>query len=150
MDRLRQLAHLTNLNLSKNKLTNDCLSTIGQISSLRELRLADNLLKGSLPASLCDLGNLQVLDVHNNGISNLPDGLQELNHLRVLNVAGNQLKSVPMESLHLLPLIELYISRNRIGGALVPKGLRTFQTLQFLGTYCRAPIPLSCRFPHAS
>ena len=129
---LRQLVHMTNLNLSKNKLTSDCFDTITQISGLRELRLAENYLKGPLPPGICRMENLQVLDVHNNSISDLPDGLQDLIHLRVLNVAGNQLRSIPMESLSLLPLVELDLSRNRIGGTLLPAGLGTFRTLQTL------------------
>lgn len=129
---LRQLVHLTNLNLSKNKLTSDCFDTITQIKGLRELRLAENYLKGPLPQGICEMKNLQVLDVHNNSISDLPDGLQDLIHLRVLNVAGNQLRSVPIESLNLLPLIELDLSRNRIGGVLFSTGMGTFRSLQTL------------------
>ena len=128
---LRHLVHLTNLNLSKNKFTNDCLDTITRISGLRELRLAENYLKGPLPG-ICGMENLQVLDVHNNSISDLPDGLQDLIHLRVLDVAGNQLRSAPMESLSPLPLVELDLSRNRIGGTLLPAGLGTFRSLQTL------------------
>ena len=129
---LRQLKYLTNLNLSKNRLTNDCFEIITLISSLRELRLAENYLKGPLPLELCGMENLQILDMHNNSISELPDGLQDLIHLRALNVAGNQLRFAPMESLNLLPLVELDLSRNRIGGTLLPAGLRAFRSLQNL------------------
>ena len=129
---LRHLAHLTNLNLSKNRFTNMCFDTVFQISSLRELRLSDNSLEGAVLGNLCRLQSLQVLDLHNNSISDMPDDLHKLRHLRVLNMAGNRLRSVPIESLRLLPLVELDVSRNKIGAKLLPVGLEGFQSLQLL------------------
>lgn len=128
----RQLNYLTILNLSKNKLGNDCLGTISQVKTLHELRLADNNLSGALPNDLGKLDNLRTLDVHNNDISDLPDSLRDLLHLRICNVAGNKLRSVPVESLRLLPIVELDISRNRLGGTLLPEGEEGFRSLQIL------------------
>ena len=135
---LRHLVHLSHLNLSKNRLTNECFDTVIQISSLRELRLSDNSLDGAILENLCKLQNLQVLDVHNNRISDMPDDLHKLRHLRVLNMAGNRLRSVPMESLRLLPLVEIDFSRNRIGATLLPKGLEGFRNLQSLNVSSNA------------
>ena len=138
---LRHLIHLTHLNLSKNRLTNGCFDTVVQINSLRELRLSDNSLDGAVLGDLCKLENLQVLDIHNNRISDMPDNLHNLRQLRVLNMAGNRLRSVPIESLRLLPLVEIDISRNRIGATLLPKGLEGFRSLQLLNASSNA---LSC------
>ena len=135
---LRHLFQLTHLNLSKNRLTNECFDTVVQINSLRELRLSDNSLDGAVLGNLSKLENLQVLDIHNNRISDMPDNLQNLRQLRVLNMAGNRLRSVPIESLRLLPLIEIDISRNRIGATLLPKGLEGFQSLQLLNASSNA------------
>ena len=135
---LRHLVHLTHLNLSKNRLTNECFETVVQISSLRELRLSDNSLEGAILENLCKLQNLQVLDVHNNRISDIPDNLHYLRHLRVLNMAGNRLRSIPIESLRLLPLVEIDVSRNRIGATLLPKGLEGFRSLQSLNVSSNA------------
>ncbi|KAL8795184.1 MAG: hypothetical protein Q9195_002339 [Heterodermia aff. obscurata] len=138
---LRHLVHLTHLNLSKNRLTNECFNTVVQISSLRELRLSDNSLDGAVLENLYKLENLQVLDVHNNRINDMPDNLHNLRRLRVLNMAGNRLRSVPIESLCLLPLVEVDFSRNRIGATLLPKGLEGFRRLQLLNVSSNA---LSC------
>ena len=135
---LRQLAHLTHLNLSKNRLTNDCFDTVIQVTSLRELRLSDNSLEGAVLENIYRLENLQVLDVHNNRINDLPHNLHELRHLRVLNMAGNRLRSVPIESLCLLPLVEIDLSRNRIGATLLPEGLEGFRSLQLLNVSSNA------------
>lgn len=129
---LRQLAYLKTLNLSKNKLSNDCFHTLTHVETLNELRLADNDLQGVLPSDICKLKNLQILDVHNNKINELPDGLQDLLHLRILNVAGNQLRSAPMESLSNLPLVDLDLSRNRLGGLLLGTQVNGFRKLQIL------------------
>lgn len=135
---LRHLVHLTHLNLSKNRFTDDCFDTILQISSLRELRVADNSLDGAVLEDIFRLENLQVLDLHNNKISDMPDSLHNLQHLRVLNMAGNRLRSVPIESLRLLPLVEIDISRNRIGATLLPGGLEGFRSLQVLNVSSNA------------
>ena len=117
---LRRLQHLTTLNLSKNRLGNESLDIITQIKSLRELRLADNLLNGMLTPQLSKLKALEILDVSNNEITTLPPNSDEISKLRILNVAGNKLSSLPFELLVSLPLIEIDAARNRLGGALLP------------------------------
>ena len=128
---LRRLEHLTTLNLAKNRLGNQSLNVITQMGSLRELRLADNILDGILSPQLLNLRKLEILDVSNNAITTLPPNSDE-SKLRVLNVAGNKLSSLPFELLAASPLIELYASGNRLGGALFPhyvSGLRTLKIL---------------------
>lgn len=117
---LRRLEHLTTLNLSKNKLGNESLSVITQVGSLRELRLADNALNGTLTPRLSNLKNLEVIDISNNAITTLPPNSDEISKLRILNVAGNKLSSLPFELLVSLPLIEIDAARNRLGGVLFP------------------------------
>ena len=117
---LRRLEHLTTLNLAKNKLGNENLNVITQISPLRELRLAENTFDGMLTPQLSNLKKLEILDVSNNAITVLPPNIDEISKLRVLNVAGNQLSSLPFELLVSLPLIEIDAARNLLGGALFP------------------------------
>lgn len=118
----RQLLHLTILNLSKNRLSNDSIGTLSQITSLKELRIADNALKDTLPEAVYGLKELEVLDVHGNAISGLSDHLQDLGNLRILNVASNRLRSLPTEAIKHLPLIELNLGCNRLAGSLLPPG----------------------------
>ncbi|KAF7187944.1 Leucine-rich repeat-containing protein 40 [Pseudocercospora fuligena] len=119
---LRRLERLTTLNLAHNKLDNAAFDVIAQIPQLKELRLGNNNLNGSLPSSLCDLRSLEVLDVQANRLLGLPEALRELVSLRVLNVSGNQLTSLPMEALEQLPLTELDASSNALIASLFPLG----------------------------
>ena len=129
---LRRLEHLTTLNVSKNKLGNESLNVITQIGSLRELRLADNTLDGMLSPQLVNLRELEILDVSNNVITTLPPNSDEVSKLRVLNVAGNKLSSLPFEFLAAYPLIEIYASRNGLGGALFPNCVSGLRNLKIL------------------
>ena len=117
---LRRLEHLTTLNLSKNKLGNESLNVITQVGSLRELRLAENVLEGMLTPRLSNLRKLEIIDVSNNAINTLPPNSDEISKLRILNIAGNKLSALPFELLVSLPLIEIDASQNRLGGALFP------------------------------
>lgn len=128
---LRRLEHLTTLNLSKNRLGNQSLNVITQMGSLRELRLADNILDGMLSPQLLNLRKLEILDVSNNAITTLPPNSDE-SKLRILNVAGNKLSSLSFELLAAFPLIELYASGNRLGGALFPHYVSGLQILKIL------------------
>jgi Leucine-rich repeat (LRR) protein len=110
---------------------NDALETIAQISSLRELRIADNLLTGEL-TSIEQLTNLEVLDVQDNKLSVLPDEIRDMVRLRSLNVTNNQLTDLPMVELSGLPLVELFASKNKLSSTLftVPGTIMTrLQTL---------------------
>ena len=129
---LRRLEHLTMLNLSKNKLSNDSLNVITQVRSLRELRLADNVLDGMLTPQLSNLKKLEIIDVSNNAITTLPPNSDEISKLRVLNVAGNKLSSLPFELLVSLPLVEIDAARNRLGGALFPVSVSGLSDLKIL------------------
>lgn len=96
---------------------NDSLETISQISCLRELKIADNLLTGEL-TFIESLINLEVLDVSGNKLSVLPDELRQLTRLRNLNVSNNQLTELPMKELSGLPLVELVANKNKLTGTL--------------------------------
>ncbi|KAF2431281.1 L domain-like protein [Tothia fuscella] len=128
---LRMLTMLTTLNLSHNRLMNDALETIAQITSLRELKIADNLLTGEL-TSIEALHNLEVLEVQSNKLCSLPDEVCEMVKLRILNVSNNQLTDLPMNSLSKLPLVELLASNNKLAGSLFTTPATTLPRLQTL------------------
>ena len=130
---LRRLERLTTLTLSHNKLENDALDVISQISTLRDLRLGHNALSGNLPSTLCSLPKLESLDVQANRLLALPQALLELVSLKVLNVSGNQLTTLPMDAIGGLPLRELDASGNALIGSLFPPaGCAAHPTLQTL------------------
>ena len=129
---LRKLDRLTILNLSRNKITNAVLGIVGGLKTLRELRLGENALHGALPSDLCNLTALEILDVHNNSVSSLPEEVEKLSRLRVLNVSDNKLSSIPFSELVALPLIEVDVSKNRLGATLLPSSVLNFPTLRIL------------------
>lgn len=130
---LRRLERLTSLNLAHNKLENQALDIVAQIPTLRDVKLGHNALSGNLPATMCGLTHLEILDLQANRLLGLPEALRELVNLRVLNVAGNQLTALPMEAIQQLSLTDLDASNNALIGSLFPLGgesvHRTLRTL---------------------
>lgn len=129
---LTSLIRLTNINVSRNRLTNTCLDVLGQVPSLRHLQLARNSLEGALNDSVGCLVNLELLDLQDNSITNLGLALKDLTKLRNLNVAGNRLVSIPSYIFESLSLDEINAARNRIDGSLIPEGLTYLAVLRSL------------------
>ena len=129
---LRRLEHLTTLNVSSNRLSNDCLEAVTQITHLKELRFAKNILEGDFTENVKHLSDLEVLDVHDNALASLPAPLCELLHLRILDVSGNRLASLPFAALAQLPLTVIVASRNRLNGTLLPASVGELSKLQTL------------------
>ncbi|KAH8784090.1 hypothetical protein F5882DRAFT_327395 [Hyaloscypha sp. PMI_1271] len=129
---LRRLELLTALNVSNNKLANDCFSVLSQIKSLRDLKIGGNVLAGPLDASITNLQNLEVLDLQRNSITSLPEGFSELLQLRVLNINENRFTSLPFQTLRRLPLIELSAAKNNLTGTLVTADVEELPKLQIL------------------
>lgn len=95
------------------------LDMIGSISTLRELKLAENGLQGALPVALCNLASLEVLELQANQLSALPNEMGRLMQLRTLNVSENQLDMIPSEVFDLTSLVELQASKNRLTKSLL-------------------------------
>jgi Leucine-rich repeat (LRR) protein len=93
----------------------DAFDVMSKITTLRELRIAENELEGNLPANIGNLASLEVLELQNNKLASLPNEIRQLTSLRLLNVANNQLTSIPME-LFETGLIELVANKNRFEG----------------------------------
>ncbi|EEH03341.1 leucine rich repeat domain-containing protein [Histoplasma capsulatum G186AR] len=129
---LRRLQRLRSLNLSHNQLDVEAFEIITEISALTDLKLANNKLGGSLTPTIGALSKLEVLDLRENGLTELPDALSDLTTLRILNVAENQLTSIPFEALKALPLVEINAQKNRLQGHLVPASVTRLETLQIL------------------
>ncbi|KAL7622624.1 hypothetical protein AAE478_008137 [Parahypoxylon ruwenzoriense] len=130
---LRRLQLLTSLNLASNKLTNNCLEIISQLTTIRDLKLGNNLLYGRMDEDVfANLQNLEILDLHGNNISSLPDGVGKLVRLRMLNLNENAFETLPFESLSKLPLTELLARKNKLRGTLIGPGVESLPQLQIL------------------
>jgi Leucine-rich repeat (LRR) protein len=111
---------------------NDTLEIIAQITSLRELKITDNMLSGELTC-LESLHNLEILEVQSNKLSSLPEELSSLSKLRILNVSSNVLTDLPVVALSKIPtLVELLASKNKICGSLFTLAGTTMPRLQIL------------------
>ncbi|KAI1487146.1 hypothetical protein F5X96DRAFT_651502, partial [Biscogniauxia mediterranea] len=148
---LRRLELLTSLNLTSNKLTNNCLEILSQCSNLRDLKLGNNLLYGAMDDGFA-LENLEILDLHGNSISSLPLSIEKIKRLRILNLDENEFASLPFKSLSKLPLTELLVRKNKLSGTLIESGVEGLPQLQILDcssnqlTYLVAPdttVPLN-------
>ncbi|KAF9880383.1 hypothetical protein CkaCkLH20_02337 [Colletotrichum karsti] len=129
---LRQLRLLTSLNLSQNRLANNCLDVITEVTALRDLKLANNLLYGPLDPSFSKLENLEIFDLHGNNVSSLPAGIENLSRLRILNLSSNSFESLPFTNLSKLPLTELLAQKNKLSGTLIEDGVGALSNLQML------------------
>ncbi|KAF4465601.1 receptor kinase 5 precursor [Fusarium albosuccineum] len=142
---MRRLSNLTSLNLSNNRLTNNSVDTISQISCLRDLKLANNLFFGPLNSILSNLSELEILDVHGNNISALPNKIENMSRLRILNLSENSFESLPFDGLANLSLTELNLRKNKLKGTLIeePIGcLPQLHTLDASGNQLQRLVPL--------
>ncbi|KAH7311632.1 hypothetical protein B0I35DRAFT_481582 [Stachybotrys elegans] len=128
----RRLAHITSLNLSSNRLSNNSLDTIAQMTSLRDLKLAKNLLYGPLSESMANLTSLEILDIHGNNVSAMPSKASSMARLRILNLSENSFESLDFEELAQLPLTELQARKNKLSGTLIESGIDSLPNLQTL------------------
>ncbi|KAK8179226.1 hypothetical protein BC567DRAFT_177626 [Phyllosticta citribraziliensis] len=135
---LRRLENLSILNLSCNRLGNDCMQIISQIQNVRELRLSENALHGDFPDSLGSLSNLELLDLQGNKLRRLPDSLRELASLKTLHLSNNSFSDLPVEILQGLPLVDLQASKNSLSGTLFPDTVVCLPRLQTLNVSSNA------------
>ena len=117
---------------SQNRLTNNALEVISQITSLRDLKLGGNLLYGPLDPSFAKLENLEIADLHGNNISALPLNLSNMSKLRILNISENSFESLVFEPLSKLPLVELLARKNKLSGVLIEDAVSAMPNLQIL------------------
>jgi hypothetical protein len=110
--------HVTELNLSKNKLSGSIPESLGKLSKLKDLILHENQLSGSIPESLGKLSNLEVLILHENQLSgSIPESLGKLSNLEGLILHENQLSGSIPESLgNLSNLKVLLLHNNKLCG----------------------------------
>ncbi|PHH81385.1 hypothetical protein CDD82_912 [Ophiocordyceps australis] len=128
----RCLVYMTSLNLSSNRLDNDCLNILTQLTGLRELKMSKNRLCGPLSRATSKLEALEILDLHGNAISELPDTFGALSRLRILNLNDNRLESLPFSNLSAKSLTELSVKKNQLRDILINEQIDSLPMLQML------------------
>ncbi|KAJ0038277.1 hypothetical protein Pint_22562 [Pistacia integerrima] len=104
----------------KRRLTGRLSDSFGNLLHLRVLNLSHNFLKSSLPLSLFNLPNLQVLDLNSNDFYGpFPQTINFPSQFRFLNLSHNFLKgSLPSSLFHLPNLQVLDLNSNDFYGPL--------------------------------
>ncbi|KAL7202454.1 hypothetical protein ACSBR1_034012 [Camellia fascicularis] len=114
----RHRQRVTVLNLSHRKLIGSISPHIGNLSFLRELRLANNSFSHEIPPQLQHLQRLQIFTVRNNSISGeIPGNISACSNLVGLDFSRNMLVGkIPKQLGSLSKLQMIFIDRNNLTG----------------------------------
>ncbi len=126
--------HVVQLDLTDaNTLIGTIPLSIGNLTNLELLALDNNQLAGSIPAQLGSLANLQYLALGNNQLTgSIPDQLGSLTSLRELYLGENQLTgSIPASLGNLTSLYYLNLQNNQLAGN-IPTSLGNLTSLYIL------------------
>ncbi|KAE8039090.1 hypothetical protein FH972_011533 [Carpinus fangiana] len=132
---LPNIPHVKYLDLSGNSLDPSILANISwSLPSIRFIFLSSNKFYGSIPISICNATNLEVLDLSNNSISGtIPQCLIEMSDkLGVLDLRRNKLNgTIPDAFVDNCGLKTLALNQNQLQGEL-PKSLANCSSLDVL------------------
>ncbi|XP_031385601.1 LOW QUALITY PROTEIN: receptor-like protein 1 [Punica granatum] len=121
--------------LSSNSLEGDPPSYIGFIFPYSmSLNVPGNSLQGGIPSSMCQTGQLQILDVFSNRfVGELPEQLMRCQSLSYLQLSNNSLRGQVLQmAANLSRLMYLYLSNNQFSGEMSPWLLNSHPFLTFL------------------
>jgi hypothetical protein len=142
---LENLANLTYVFLSNNRLSGSIPSEMGNLENLTYLNLELNQLSGSIPPELGNLANLQTLGLNANQLSgSIPPELGNLANLQELGLTANQLSgSIPPELGNLANLTSLGLHSNQLTGSIPPElgSLANLQNLFLSSNQLSGSIP---------
>ena len=127
---------VTGLDLSGNQLAGSIPASLGNLTNLQVVALGGNQLTGSIPASLGSLTNLEWLNLSNNRLTgSIPASLSSLANLESLFFDRNQLTgSIPASLGSLANLEWLDLSINRLTGS-IPASFGNLANLEGLLLY---------------
>ncbi|XP_062171111.1 receptor-like protein 6 [Alnus glutinosa] len=133
---LRNQSFLYFLDLSNNQIDGELPTSIGQsLACTSFLSLSSNKFYGSIPRTICNATELEIIDLSNNSFSGkIPQCLIEMSgiHLEVLNLRKNKLNStIPDAFPDNCGLQTLALNKNQLEGGL-PKSLANCSWLEVL------------------
>ncbi|MFA6955712.1 MAG: hypothetical protein WC538_07560 [Thermoanaerobaculia bacterium] len=121
------------LNLGYNNLVGSIPGTLGQLPNLEVLYLPGNSLGGTIPSQLGSLSKLRVLELNSNLLTGtIPSSFASLANIEMLALWNNQLSgSIPAFLGSLGKLTELRLSSNQLNGT-IPAQLAQLPSLVYL------------------
>uniref|UniRef100_A0A7N0T0Z8 Protein kinase domain-containing protein n=1 Tax=Kalanchoe fedtschenkoi TaxID=63787 RepID=A0A7N0T0Z8_KALFE len=127
------LTKLVKLSLSKNSITGELPSNIGDFKSLEYLDLSDNLFFSSLPPLIGRLGTLKNLSLAGNNFSGaIPESISELGSIQSIDLSRNSMSGpLPSSLTKLTSLLYLNLSYNAFVKE-IPKGFDLLTNLAVL------------------
>ncbi|XWS45506.1 hypothetical protein CRYUN_Cryun15aG0142000 [Craigia yunnanensis] len=141
------LGHFNTIDLSDNMFTGPINESVVQspaMNSITSLVLSYNPLKGSIPKSLGQLSELQILKLVSNGVSGkIPGELGDAMELTTILLSRNKLSgTIPGKVLNLKELHEFDVSDNRLSGKIPPhKAIISASAFIDNPGLCGAPLP---------
>ncbi|KAI8904824.1 hypothetical protein EDD86DRAFT_212870 [Gorgonomyces haynaldii] len=140
---LQSLTLLQVLDLSSNGISGSIPQTLAP--NLRELRLDNNQLSGTIPGSVWQLTKLEVLSLGTNNLNGvLPSDIKSLSNLTVLSLSNNKFGgSIPPDLGILTKLSTLDLSNNQMTGTLPQElgSLTNLSTLSLSNNGFTGPVP---------
>uniref|UniRef100_A0A0D9VIP8 non-specific serine/threonine protein kinase n=1 Tax=Leersia perrieri TaxID=77586 RepID=A0A0D9VIP8_9ORYZ len=136
-DRITGCTKLVRISLSFNSLHGEIPASLGNLSSLTVLSLANNKLNGEIPACLSNLSSLTFLNLESNMLyGQIPASLGNLAQLNALGLDDNQLsRCIPSSLGRLYNVAQLDLGYNNLTGSIPPMGVlppNMFSTLPAL------------------
>jgi Leucine-rich repeat (LRR) protein len=136
---------VTGLSLSANQLSGSIPSSLGNLTNLQVLDLSFNQLTGTIPSTLSTLTNLHQLNLSHNQLSgSLPSFFSSRGNLQVLDLSANQFTgSIPVTLIMLSNLQRLALSANKLGGTIPPElgSLTSLQLVNLASNQLSGAIP---------
>ena len=123
-EQLRRLTSLQALDLSVGGPVASAAipSTLGQLTNLRELRIAGGSVGAPTMTELGNLTNLESLHFSGGSFSNLPAEFGNLSNLRELHISGSYIGGpIPAELGNLVNLKELHLRGERLSSGIPPE-----------------------------
>lgn len=130
---LKNLSKLEILDLEETRLSGELPAMLGELTSLKELRLGRNSFTGGIPEEWANLTQLRFLDLHGNRLSGpLPGLVENWGELEQLALPDNDIEGeIPIELTGLPRLGSLLLSGNRLSGT-IPDKLGDLPSLRFI------------------
>ena len=142
---LANLAKLTELVLTGNRLSGPIPPELGNLAKLTKLDLARNDLTGPIPPELGNLAELTVLELRSNALTGpIPPELGNLSNLLRLDLQSTALSGrIPPELGNLTSLRRLWLANSSLEGPIPPElgKLSNLLSLNFYGNQLTGPIP---------